>query len=130
MLFPCLFTTYTSDFNYNTELCHIQKFSDDTAIVGCVEDGQEEEYRGLIDRFVQWSEDNYLQLNVTKTEIVVDFRKHKPPPSSVCISGSDVEIVEQYGYVGVLLDSKLEWPTNTEAMYKKGLNLYFLRRLL
>ncbi|KAI4893514.1 hypothetical protein NFI96_020874, partial [Prochilodus magdalenae] len=36
VLSPVLFTVYTSDFKYNSELCHMQKFSDDTAIVGCV----------------------------------------------------------------------------------------------
>ncbi|KAI4877530.1 hypothetical protein NFI96_027121, partial [Prochilodus magdalenae] len=34
VLSPVLFTLYTSDFKYNSELCHMQKFSDDTAIVG------------------------------------------------------------------------------------------------
>src|SRR4029434_10901633 len=29
VLSPVLFTLYTSDFTYNTESCHIQKFSDD-----------------------------------------------------------------------------------------------------
>ena len=43
VLSPALFTLYTSDFKYNTESCHIQKFSDDTAIVACIRDGQEGE---------------------------------------------------------------------------------------
>lgn len=45
VLAPLLFTLYTSDFCYNSELCHIQKFqfSDDTAIVGCIRDNREEE---------------------------------------------------------------------------------------
>ena len=34
VLSPVLFTLYTSDFTYNSESCHIQKFSDDSAIVG------------------------------------------------------------------------------------------------
>ncbi|KAI3359287.1 hypothetical protein L3Q82_002808 [Scortum barcoo] len=34
VLAPLLFTLYTSDFCYNSELCHIQKYADDTAIVG------------------------------------------------------------------------------------------------
>ncbi|KAI3374495.1 hypothetical protein L3Q82_005977 [Scortum barcoo] len=32
VLAPLLFTLYTSDFCYNSELCHIQKYADDTAI--------------------------------------------------------------------------------------------------
>ncbi|KAI3375734.1 hypothetical protein L3Q82_004033 [Scortum barcoo] len=44
VLAPLLFTLYTSDFCYNSELCHIQKYADDTAIVGCIRDDREEEY--------------------------------------------------------------------------------------
>ncbi|KAI4877848.1 hypothetical protein NFI96_007782 [Prochilodus magdalenae] len=52
VLSPVLFTLYTSDFKYNSELCHMQKFSDDTAVVGCVRNGQEREYRSLVQDFV------------------------------------------------------------------------------
>ncbi|KAK0154420.1 hypothetical protein N1851_003487 [Merluccius polli] len=51
---PFLFTTYTADFKYCTESCHLQKFCDDTAIVGCVEGGREAKYRDLVDHFVKW----------------------------------------------------------------------------
>lgn len=53
VLSPVLFTLYTSDFLYNSELCHVQKFADDSAIVGCPRSGQEE-YRELIKDFVTW----------------------------------------------------------------------------
>ena len=34
VLSPSLFTLYTTDFQYNTGSCHLQKFSDDSAVVG------------------------------------------------------------------------------------------------
>ncbi|TWW53816.1 hypothetical protein D4764_0293380 [Takifugu flavidus] len=119
----------TADFQYHSETRHLQKYSDDTVIVGCVENGQEDEYRDLVESFVRWSRENLLQLNVTKTkEMVVDFRKSKSPASPVCISGKDVEIVPSYRFLGVQLDNKLEWSTNTDAVYKKAMSrLYFLR---
>ena len=33
VLSPFLFTLYTTDFQYNSESCHLQKFSDDSAVV-------------------------------------------------------------------------------------------------
>ncbi len=42
-----LFTRYTSDFTYNSTSCHLLKFSDDYAIVGCK--GKEAEYRDVVD---------------------------------------------------------------------------------
>ncbi|TWW77717.1 hypothetical protein D4764_12G0011070 [Takifugu flavidus] len=74
---------------------HLQKNSDDTVIVGCVEN-EEDEYRDLVESFVRWSRENLQQLNVTKTkEMVVDFSKSTSPPS---ISGKDVEIVPSYKF--------------------------------
>ena len=54
----------------------MQKFSDDSAVVGSIKDGQESEYRQLVDNFVDWCNGNHLLLNVDKTkEMVVDFRR-------------------------------------------------------
>ncbi|KAI3360413.1 hypothetical protein L3Q82_002255 [Scortum barcoo] len=39
VLAPFLFTLYTADFSYNTPSCHLQKFSDDSAVVGLITDG-------------------------------------------------------------------------------------------
>uniref|UniRef100_A0A1A8PFW7 Reverse transcriptase domain-containing protein n=1 Tax=Nothobranchius pienaari TaxID=704102 RepID=A0A1A8PFW7_9TELE len=131
VLSPFLFTLYTSDFRYKSQSCHLQKFSDDSAIVGCIRDGQEVEYRSVVDSFVEWCERNHLQLNITKTkELIMDFRKQAPPPTPVTIRGADVEIVEDYRYLGVHLDCKLDWTKNTNAIFKKGQSrLFLLRRL-
>ncbi|TWW57796.1 hypothetical protein D4764_07G0005150 [Takifugu flavidus] len=96
VLSPFLFTLYTSDFSHNSDSCHLQKFSDDTAIVGRVSEGKELEYR----------------------EVITNF------------GGLDIEIVEEYKYLGVHLNNKLDWTHNTDALYKKGQSrLHLLRRL-
>ncbi|KAK3562926.1 hypothetical protein QTP86_011451 [Hemibagrus guttatus] len=131
VLAPFLFTLYTSDFTYNSALCHIQKFSDETAIVGCIRDGQEGEYRGLVKDFVAWCNLNQLQLNILKTkEMVIDFRRSGAHLLPVSIEVVDVERVRSYRYLGLQLDDKLDWSVNTDYLYKKGQNwLFFLRRL-
>ncbi|KAK0135164.1 RNA-directed DNA polymerase from mobile element jockey [Merluccius polli] len=131
VLAPLLFTLYTSDFSYNSESCHIQKFADDTAIMGCIREDQEEEYRSLVRDFVVWCHANHLQLNTSKTkELVIDFGKSRPPPQLVQIEGADVEVVSSYRYLGLVLDNKLDWSKNTDHLYRKGQSrLYFLRRL-
>ncbi|KAI4876145.1 hypothetical protein NFI96_002615 [Prochilodus magdalenae] len=131
VLSPVLFTLYTSDFKYNSELCHMQKFSDDTAIVGCVRNGQEREYRSLVEDFVEWCTTNHLKLNITKTkEMCIDFRRSRPSQQPISIKGGDVEVVRSYRYLGVHLDERLDWSVNTDMVYKKAQSrLYFLRRL-
>ena len=44
--------------------------------MGCISGGQETEFRELVDCFVAWCGNNYLFLNVNKTqEMIVDLRK-------------------------------------------------------
>ena len=126
VLSPFLFTLCTSDFSFCSQPCHLQKFSDDSAIVGCISGGQEAEYRGVVERFVEWCGLNYLQLTKTK-KLVVDFRRQRTRPNPFSINGTEVDIVDEYKYLGVHIDNKLDWTKNTEAVFKKG--QYFLRRL-
>ncbi|XP_062846413.1 GTPase IMAP family member 8-like [Trichomycterus rosablanca] len=64
VLAPFLFTLYTADFMYRSPDCHLRKFSDDSAIVGLINNDEDSEYRGLIQDFVDWCLQNHLQLNV------------------------------------------------------------------
>ncbi|KAI3370023.1 hypothetical protein L3Q82_024817 [Scortum barcoo] len=110
VLSPFLFTLYTSDFTYSTDSCHLQKFSDDTAIVGCVSEGNDCEYRKVIMDFVDWCELNHLQVNASKTkEMVIDFSRKPSDIAPVNIQGLDIERVRTYKYLGVHLNNKLDW---------------------
>ena len=131
VLAPFLFTLYTSDFIYNSDGVHLQKFSDDTAIVGCVSEDNDLEYRSVIMDFVRWCGLNFLQINATKTkEMIVDFRRKPPHTPPVNIQGLNIDIVEDYKYLGVHLNNKLDWSTHTSALYRKGQSrLFLLRRL-
>ena len=131
VLSPFLFTIYTSDFSFNSGTCHLQKFSDDSSIVGCISEDREDEYRGVVEDFVRWSEENHLQLNIGKTkELVVDFRRKRKPPTPITIQGVEIETVDSYKFLGVHINNKLDWSDNTEALYRKSQSrLFFLRRL-
>jgi len=96
-------------------------------VVECIRDGQDLEYRALINSFVEWCGNNHLQLNVTKTkELVIDFRRKETQLTPLCISAVNVD---SYKSRMVYIDNKLNW-TNMEALYRKGQSqLYFLWRL-
>ena len=50
------FTIYASDFTFNSGMCHLQKFSDDSSIMGCISEdrgtGTEVWWRALSDYIV------------------------------------------------------------------------------
>ena len=80
---------------------------------------------------MEWSGKNHLLLNVDKTrEMVIDFRRKGMAPQPLCILGGDVDMVEEYRYLGVNIDNRLNWKINSTAVYKKGMSrLYFLRKM-
>ncbi len=116
VLTPFLFPLYTADYRHNQKTsCCIQMFSDDTALVGLINQGNCVDYRRE-KLFVTWCDGNFLKLNLEKTkELIVDFRRNK----EVTIKGQQVEIVQSYKYLGAHLDSKLNRKRNCDAVFKK-----------
>lgn len=131
VLGPFLFTHSTADFKYSSESCHIQKYSDNTSLVACIRSGQKQEYRDFVGALRHWCSKHCLQLNTAKTkEMMVDFRGKPSPHQPVSIQGKDIEVVHTYKYLGVLVDDKLHWSSNTDVVYKKGQScLFFLQTL-
>ena len=74
---------------------------------------------------------NNLQLNTSKTkELVIDLGRDRPSPRPVLLGTEEVEVVKTYKYLGLWLDNKLDWTSNTRQLYKKAQSrMYFLRRL-
>ena len=92
---------------------------------------QEKEYRDLVESISDWTKNNCLLLNTTKTkELVLDFRRSKTPYQSVCIDGGEIETVQTCKHLGVVLENKLEWSANIEAACRRGQSsLLFLIQL-
>ncbi|CAL9691895.1 unnamed protein product [Knipowitschia caucasica] len=80
VLAPFLFTLYTADFRHNTDGCVLQKFSNNSAIIGLSSEDDDTEYR-VIQDFVDWCQRNHLVINVRKTKemnhLLINVRKTK-----------------------------------------------------
>lgn len=75
-----------------------------------------------------WSVRSYL-LNIGKTkEMGVVFWRTKTATGPMSITGEEVETNNSYMYLGIHLLDRLNWRTNSDAVYKKG-RLYFPRTL-
>ena len=111
VLAPFLFTLYSKDFSYNSPTCHLQKFSDYSAIISLIKDGDNREYKELTHNFVDWYKQNHLQITEGKTkEMVVDFRRcTHSTKTPVNIQGTDIDMMWSYKYLGVNLYNKLDW---------------------
>ncbi len=87
-----------------------------------------------------WGRDTYimvprqlsLSLNVSKTkELIMDFRKRPQRPyTPLMISGTPVERVSSFKYLGVNLSEDLTWTAHIQTQVKKARQrLYHLRQL-
>ena len=126
-----LFILYTNACNLNLIDVFNVKYADDTVIVGLITNDDETKYRQCVDEFVNWCHASFLQLNTKKTKVIIfDFRAKGGTHQQTLVNGDPIEIVDEYKYLGTVIDRKLSWDSNTSVIYKKGLQrLYFLRRL-
>jgi len=130
VLSPILFTLYTSECRCNSNTTQLFKYADDTALVcRCVND--DIVYRQEVTTFVTWCAVNYLELNVKKTkEMIVDFRKLPVEHAPLYINNDIVECVQQYKYLGTIIDNKFSFNLNADHVFKKGMSrMYFVRQL-
>ena len=99
--------------------------------MGKISNDNSREFLKQVDDFVLWCKDNFLNLNVKKTkEMVIDFRRNNSIPDPLVIANEQVERVNEYKYLGVIIDNKLTGSANTSKLYKKcKQRIHFLRVL-
>ncbi|KAK1802485.1 hypothetical protein P4O66_022156, partial [Electrophorus voltai] len=127
VLSPLLYSLYTYDCTATSSSNTIVKFADDTVVVGLISDNDERAYLEEIKHL-----ENVSFLNVSKTkELIVDCsKKQERHYQPVTISGTTVERVDSFRYLGVHISQDLSWSRHTSSLAKKARQrLYHLRRL-
>ncbi|KAK3556668.1 hypothetical protein QTP70_012253, partial [Hemibagrus guttatus] len=126
VLSPLLFTLLTHDCAAMHSSNHIDKFTDDTTVVGLISKNHESAYREEVQRLTAWYKAGIKNVEKTK-EIVVDFRRAQSDHSPLNINESNVEIVKRTKFLGVHLAEDLTWSLNTSSITMKAQQrLYFL----
>ena len=74
----------------------------------------------IIQRFYTSCKQNFLDLNVLKTkEMLIDFQKKSPPVPYIETDDQIVERVEEYKYLGTVIDSSLAFSKNVDNIHRK-----------
>uniref|UniRef100_A0A9J8BEP8 Reverse transcriptase domain-containing protein n=1 Tax=Cyprinus carpio carpio TaxID=630221 RepID=A0A9J8BEP8_CYPCA len=132
VLSPLLYSLYTHDCVSSHSSTSIIKFADDTVVLGLIHNNNETAYLVEVEKLTSWCQDNCLSLNVSKTkELIVDFRKRQQQPyTPLMISGTPVERVSSFKYLGVNISEDLTWTSHIQTQVKKARQkLYHLRQL-
>ncbi|KAK1797565.1 hypothetical protein P4O66_000855 [Electrophorus voltai] len=99
--------------------------------MGLISDNIERAYLGEIKHLENWCQGNNLLLNISKTkELIVDCsKKQEQHYQPVRISGTTVERVDSFRYLGVHISQDLSWSCHTDSLTKAHQCLYHLRCL-
>lgn len=82
-----------------------------------------------IDKFVQWCDENGLELNIKKCKIMTFSLKRTTIKANYNIKGIPIERVDEIRDLGVIMDQKLSFTSHIEFAKKKADNcLAFVKR--
>ncbi|XP_060758310.1 uncharacterized protein LOC132868975 [Neoarius graeffei] len=133
VLSPLLFILYTDECRSTYPNCHLVKFADDTVLLSLLS-GPSLHHGPALQQFIEWCDSSCLELNVSKTkEMVVTFsssQRELAAAVTTMVHGFPVETVEEYKYLGTILDCQLRFSSNTEGILRKcHQRMYLLRKL-
>lgn len=130
VLSPLLFVLYTNECQSHHDGRHIIKFADDSVIVSLLS-SDDSEHGPVVSDFIDWCKSSFLNINVAKTkEMCIDFRKNPTVISPVVMDNQAVELVQQYKYLGTVVDNKLCFEPHVDAVCKKAhQRMHFYRKL-
>ena len=115
VLSPLLFILYTNICCSSREDRFILKYADSSVIVN------ETGHGPVAQDFVDWCDRSFLQMNIWKTkDMLIGFRKLSRANELTIIKGQTVECAKNYKYLGIIIDNKLNFEANCEAVPKKG----------
>ena len=125
---PILFLLMINDLQTN---CLSYKYVDDTTIVHTSSDSNAQDLQIACDTAFQWSSDNDMVINPTKTkEILIDFSKRRKPPHPLQIDNTIITRVSKVKLLGVSITHDLKWNTHVdEITAKANQRVFWLSRL-
>ena len=96
-------------------------YADDTTIYFNIEDfntnNLEAEINKELEQVNTWLKVNKLSLNVGKTKIMIFHRKRKHIPEiKVLIDGCNIECVNSFNFLGIMLDQGLSWNNHVDLV--------------
>lgn len=97
-------------------------FADDTVLVYTHQNPQllEELINTDLNRYCDWLKCNKLSINIKKTVFMILAQKNKAVLNiNLNINGNVLEQVKKYKYLGIEIDSKLEWTEHIKSLANK-----------
>ena len=127
ILGPLLFLLYINDIVHSSELLRFTLFADDTSLFYSHKSAQQATkiLNDELAKISNWLAANKLSLNVGKSKLLV-FNNKKNIKIDITLNGQPLQEVDHAKYLGILIDNKLNWSHQINAVklkISKGLGL-------
>ena len=120
ILGPLLFLLFINDLPDATSL-YVKLFADDTFL--CAQDKNIDSLQSNVnvelDKVYSWLVSNKLTLNINKSKYMIVSKKRLIPQLKIYLNGTELEKCESYKYLGVYIDSKLNWKDHIDHITSK-----------
>ena len=133
LLGPRLFAMYVNDLPDSTPVGYIHMFADDTTIYYIGKDPEEivDALNVMLRAFYAWCQRNQLTVHTGKTEAMyISCSPFVGPMRKIKFGEDTIEFKTESKCLGVIIDNRLSWKPQVEAVCRKFLSkIRFLRRL-
>ena len=128
ILGPLLFTIYINDFSQASEMFNFIIYADDTTLFSTIEtfrnSVQNKSTESVINeellKIVEWLNINKLSQNKSKSKYMTFQMPNKTTLTlSLKINNIDIEKVGEFNYLGLTIDTNLNWKKHTEKISNK-----------
>ena len=127
---PLLFLIFVNDLHLHLQHCHCILFADDTTIYISHNNMRYAQWCLNEDVLVlaDWFQANHLTLNLSKTVCMCFQKGNKHKINDIKVSNVQIPVVYATKFLGVWLDSKLNWDPHLRKLHEKLLrNINLLR---
>ena len=124
ILGPLFFSIYINDLINVSNRLNFLMYADDTTIYFNLEEfeylNRERDINTELKKVNTWLKLNKLSLNAQKTKLMIFHRKQKQVDEiNVQLNGTQIERVESFNFLGIMLDENLTWKSHIEMVAKK-----------
>ena len=118
---PLLYDIYSNDFNFLCDNNECILYADDTCLVFAGKDLIElEQYiNGKLQMVQLWCNNNKMSLNVLKSQFMLITNRRVEMYPSLVIGGNEISRVENFKYLGIMMDEKLKYHAQVEYIKSK-----------